>query len=309
MKKIRIIGAGSVGCFLAARLRVAGVDVELVSHSLSSKSSVVIRPKSDGSDESEVSVPIGPYSGLSDADQIWIATKAAALPAVLDPIAKGAKDSKLHTIPLVFFQNGIGVLEGLEASLPSAWLRAVCWFGVRKEVLGPSDIRIHVAGVDSVEWGGPGASQIGADFAALLGKAGVPELRLEDADQVEWRKALWNISSNALCAIAQAPNGHAEADPELRPLAELLYAEAAAVAKARGVRLAPDVHDRVFMGMKKTATNLNSMLMDLRGRKKTELPWLNQKVVDWGQRAGVPTPSNAWICGLVRYFESKGSTV
>ncbi|MBL7714217.1 MAG: ketopantoate reductase family protein [Bdellovibrionales bacterium] len=297
MKKIRIIGAGSVGSFLAARLKTSGVDVELISHSMSSKSAVTIRA------ESEVSVPIGPYSGLSGADQIWVTTKAAALPLVLSQIAKV---SELRNVPLVFFQNGIGVLEGTERLLSSDWLRAVCWFGVRKEVLGPTDFRVHVAGVDSVEWGGPGASRFGREFSDALKIAGVPGVHLEDADQVEWRKALWNISSNALCAVAQAPNGHAEADPELRPLAELLYAEAAAVAKARGVKLAPDVHDRCFAGMKKTATNLNSMLMDLRGGKKTELPWLNQKVVDWGAQVGVPTPSNAWICGFIRYFESKG---
>lgn len=47
------------------------------------------------------------------------------------------------------------------------------------------------------------------------------------------------------------------------------------------------------------------MLQDIEAGRRTEVDYINGKIVEYGAQAGVPTPYNAMIRGLVKALEPK----
>lgn len=303
---VYVIGSGAIGTFLAERLsRFAKTHLIIRD---ASKSAPLGGVELRGSvTEPNKKLDLITWSRISQFEKgalILVASKIFDLPQILEDL--GPRIDSSHTV--VLCQNGVGVQELAQKHLPEAtFARAVCWFGIRLEHDTQSSRSIlHVAGIDSIEFSFPKGSGHDALFETWMEKCGIPPRRLESSAQVEWRKALWNIAANGLCALAEAPNGEAAQNPLLRPIAEGLYEEAAAVAKARGVPLAADVKERCFAGMIRTGTNLNSTLMDLRAGRKTEVEWLNGAVVKWADELGIPCPHNRTITNLIRYLEASG---
>lgn len=297
---IAVIGAGAVGSFLAARLSTV-TETLLVTRDRS-----VARFQSGidlvGSLSGRYPVPVVGWSGVTrfpDGALLLITPKIFQLPEVLPLIAERlGRDHRL-----VLCQNGLGVVDEAERYLPGQdWGRAVAWFGSRLE----PPATVHVAGVYGME-------VTGADDQAMTGltealeRAGIPPLRLPDVATVEWRKALCNVTTNGLCALAEAPNGAAVDDPWLHPLAEALVDEAMIVARAEGVVLTADDRARVFAGAAVTRANWNSTLQDLWAGRPTEMPWMNGAVVARAERHDLAVPSHRMIDHLVRYLEASGS--
>lgn len=48
-----------------------------------------------------------------------------------------------------------------------------------------------------------------------------------------------------------------------------------------------------------------SMLQDIEAGRRTEVDYINGKIVEYGAQAGVPTPYNTMIRGLVKALEPK----
>ena len=295
-----VIGAGSIGTFLAARCSTV-TDTLLVARDATAErfaAGITLV----GAHPGHYPVRCAGWSQIErfpDGCLILVTPKIFQLQTVLPQMAAHWRPG----MQPVLCQNGLGVVEEAERWLPGpAWARAIAWFGVRFEPPATA----HVAGVKAMEWAG-GDPQAMAGAAELFSAIGIPPVPMGDVALVEWRKALWNVTLNGLCALAEVPNGVGAADPLLRPLAETLLAEAMAVARAEGVPVTLDDEARVFEGARVTATNLNSTLQDLWAGRPTEMPWLNGAVVARGERLGVAVPSHRLICNLVGYLEGSGS--
>lgn len=283
---IAIIGAGAIGKFLAVQLAPYAC-VTLVDRHATQPSVRTIEVS--GLLASREEVTIGPVSG---ANLIMVTTKAHHLEAVMTSL----KDSN---VPVVFWQNGLGINELVRTRLPDVPLmRGLIWAGVTNEA--PHVVRC--AGFSRIALGVLQGAANPESLAACLNQAGLETKIVNCIDCAEWEKALWNIGVNGLAAIANKPNGVIIDNPHLRTLLVSLVREAQQVARSMGCELSGE--DSVIRLTHETSTNLNSMLLDIRSGKETEIEFLNGWVARLGETLGVATPCNSAIYHLVKYIEA-----
>jgi 2-dehydropantoate 2-reductase len=305
--RIYVVGAGAIGAFLAARMSPLAPTTVIVRDESREKLGRGVATLGAIQEPGFRPLDLRGWTEVSRFEpeaMVWLTCKAFDLPEVLEQVRRRSDGTQT----LILFQNGIGILELARQRIPEGhWARAACWFGVRLEGLAQERRAIlHVAGIDSVEFAFPHeSSQPGARFGALLQAGGIPPVVQASPDAVEWRKGLWNLSANGLCAIAEAPNGWAATDAWLRPVADQLYFEAAQVVERLGVELGDReaLREQCFAAMVRTGTNLNSTLMDLRAGRRTEMDWLNGALVRIADGLGVVCPTHRVVLHLVRSLE------
>jgi 2-dehydropantoate 2-reductase len=116
-----------------------------------------------------------------------------------------------------------------------------------------------------------------------------------------WEKfvllAAWSGVSTATRGTIAAVHAHAET----RALLAAAIREAAAVATAKDVALAPDCAERTIRFLRDEAPGAAkaSQLQDLEAGRRLELPWLSGAVVRFGRELGIPTPTHAFICAAL----------
>ena len=192
-------------------------------------------------------------------------------------------------------QNGLGNLETLQSEL-----------GAERAALGVTTVGATLLGPGWARTGGDGPTHLAAHprlepLAALLQEAGFEVQPAEDLQGLVWGKLAINAGINPLTALLEVPNGELLVRPGARELMRAAALETAAVAAARGLRLPyPDAADRVEEVAQRTASNVSSMLQDIRRGAPTEIDAINGAIVREGERAEVPTPLNWTLWNLVR---------
>jgi 2-dehydropantoate 2-reductase len=266
---IWIAGAGAMGTALARAASAAGADTRLFGrHS---------------------SIP-----GTIEARELWITCKRGSTEALLEawksPIVSGGRAD----LRVIFIQNGLGISELAARHLGArSWTRAALWWGARLEgadlILTPPPRRMAFAGdCDAVFWRRCGFE--------------VETLAHSDRDALEWRKALTNLTLNALLALHGAPNGALLAQPELLAEAQLLHDEARAVAERLGIAVGgrTDTWAEVVRTAEATPNNRNSLLQDIEAGRETELEWLNTTLLARARSLGIALPHHEKLVSQLR---------
>ena len=121
----------------------------------------------------------------------------------------------------------------------------------------------------------------------------------------QWRKVIFNASTNPVGALTGLTHGRVCERPDLRALVSGLVDEGKAVAAAQGIELDSDPEALIDHAAKpEVAYNHKaSMLQDVEARRSTEIDYLNGGIVRFGREHGVPTPLNAAIWALVKGVE------
>ena len=97
------------------------------------------------------------------------------------------------------------------------------------------------------------------------------------------------------------PLGPILADPDTRAFFRSLMEEVIALARAKGVTLAPDfLEDRMKFADTAPPGMKASLLHDLERGNRIEIDWLAGKVVALGRELGVPTPANAAVYAVLK---------
>jgi 2-dehydropantoate 2-reductase len=285
---ICIVGPGAIGLFLAARL-AQREQVTLVGRNVTSSNTQLIRVV--GALECQAEVSISPH--LVEADLVLVATKAIHLEAVM-PLLKDC------TSPVVFIQNGLGINHLTRTQLPGVPLiRGLCWVGIVRDAL----YTVRCNGFSRIALG---SLQGDTDLLALqesLVKADLPTEIVDDIECAEWEKAMLNIGINGLCAITGERNGAVIYSPHLHAILVQLIHETQVVARAVGCDL--DLEESVIQSTRTTATNVNSMLQDIRAGRMTEIDYLNGFVMRLGNQLGIGTPYNTTVYHLVKHIEAR----
>jgi 2-dehydropantoate 2-reductase len=113
-----------------------------------------------------------------------------------------------------------------------------------------------------------------------------------------------NCAVNPVGALSRLRNGDLVRLADARRCMASAAEEGAAVAAAKGIRLAHrDMVRRVEAACRATAGNINSMLQDILRGRRTEVDALNGAIVRAGRAAGVPTPVNDALWRLVKALE------
>jgi 2-dehydropantoate 2-reductase len=200
----------------------------------------------------------------------------------------------------ITMQNGLGNRERLAAAV-----------GERRALLGVTSHGATLLGPGEVRHAGQGPTAIAARpdhawaerIAALLTRAGIASEMADEIEPLLWNKLLVNVGINALTAILEVPNGALVAHDASRALLRAAVEEAAAVARAKGIAIAPEPVVRAEAVARATASNISSMLADVRRGVPTEVHVINGAIVREGQALGIPTPVNEVLTRLVETKE------
>jgi 2-dehydropantoate 2-reductase len=142
-------------------------------------------------------------------------------------------------------------------------------------------------------------------LAEACTRAGMPAEAVADARGPQWRKVIFNASTNPVGALTGLTHGRVCEDAALRALVTGLVDEGKAVADAQGIVLDADPEDLIDHAAKPEVAydHKASMLQDVEARRQTEIDYLNGGIVRFGRELGVPTPLNQAIATLVKGVE------
>lgn len=141
------------------------------------------------------------------------------------------------------------------------------------------------------------------ELASTLTRSGMNTAALPDARGAQWTKLIFNAATNPVGALTLL---HHRAAAEFEPTAALfdaLIEEGCAVARALGITLHGDPRDLVRKGAAAPGEHKASMLQDVLARRPTEIDFMNGAIVQWGGKAGIPTPLNRALWALVKGLE------
>jgi 2-dehydropantoate 2-reductase len=146
-------------------------------------------------------------------------------------------------------------------------------------------------------------TKTGEKIQALFRESGLETRLTADIRKEEWRKLVVNCVINPLTAILSVRDNEIYV-PHLKELRRRIVEECSLVAEAEGVSfghgLAAET-DRKIKGY----SNYSSMYQDLAKGRKTEIGFLNERIVELGSKHGIKTPINAALVDLIRFLEAK----
>ena len=300
--KIAVIGCGAVGSLFAANLACLD-DVEVWAFDLNELHVAAINR--DGLRLTGAGDVIGRPRATADPAAIppcdfgIVATKAMHTESAIAATAHAFADGCVATV-----QNGLGNEEALAAhvarvirgtTFPAGKLLEpghVQWDVQGDTTFGPYDARVPLAAVERL--------------ADACTRAGMPSHAVADARGPQWRKVIFNASTNPIGALTGLTHGRVCERPDLRALVSGLVSEGKAVAAAQGIELDADPEALIDHAAKPEVAydHKASMLQDVEARRTTEVDYLNGGIVRFGRENGVPTPLNEAIWALIKGTEA-----
>jgi len=301
-----VIGAGPVGCIVAAFLAKGGYDVTLCD-----VIPKLIKPALDpgiiieGAENLQqvVKRTCTNIDELADIkpEVIFITVKANALPL----IASAIQDFHQEGMYVVSWQNGIDTeLELAKALGEKSIMRAVVNYGCG--LLGPAHVRMpfhhppHY--IQELDQESKSAAVVVAESLTNCG------LTTDHTDQIismVWRKSIMNACMNPVCAVTGLTMAQAMNDPIVFQIVEALAKECVKVARANEIDLGWDYYPKAIEYMRNAGDHKPSMLMDIENKRITEIDFINGKFVEYGEQAGIETPYNITLRSLVKGLESR----
>jgi len=306
-KRVAIVGPGALGCLLASVLcRISGEEIWVLDHD-SQRAALLqhsgLTLERDGCLEQFPIQATADPQRIGPVDLVLLCVKSPALGKTLSTLLPLLTENTL----LLAWQNGIGHLPiMLGAKLPGVVGLAVTSSGAH--LVGPGRVRFGGAGATSLGLLGeasPKARQALQGAAELFRLAGL-ETRVEaDILAQVWNKLLVNVGINALTAIHDCKNGELLRNEEALRLLRAAVLEAASVAEAKGIAIAPEPVARTIAICQATAANISSMLQDVRTSRQTEIEAINGAVLEEARRLGIPAPVNARLFAAVKDLEKR----
>ncbi|NIQ39867.1 MAG: 2-dehydropantoate 2-reductase [Proteobacteria bacterium] len=305
-RKFAVVGAGPVGNIVAAflakgRYKVTLCDVfpELVKPAL--KPGILI----EGTEEFQVTVSriVTSVDDLADdpPDVIFLTVKANAVPLIASAIESFYRDG----LYVVSWQNGIDTELVLAQTIGKrAVMRAVVNYGCFLLKPGHVDIKFHhfphyIQELDRESK--PAAIAV----ANALTKSGLVTDHTDQIDSMVWRKAIMNACMNPVCAVTGMTMSQVIGDPIMFQIVDALLKEGVNVARANEISLGSDFYPYSMAYMKHAGDHKPSMLIDIEKKRRTEVDYINGKIIDYGERAGLETPYNRTMRALVKALEPK----
>ena len=301
-----VVGAGPVGCIVAAFLAKGGYEVTLcdvIPDLLNPALDPGIILEGAENIQQKVSKTCTNVDELADHDPdvIIITVKAHTLPLIDSSIEGFCRDGMF----IVSWQNGIDTeLELARLLGKGPVMRAVVNYGCG--LIGPAHVRIpfhhpphYIQELD------PESRQQAVEIAKAFSQCGLTTEHTEQIVSMVWRKSVMNACMNPVCAVTGLTMSRAMNDPIVFQIVDALAKECINVARANEINLGWDFYPHAMEYMRNAGDHKPSMLMDIEANRRTEIDFINGKFVDYGAQTGVPTPYNNTLRALVKGLESK----
>ena len=299
-----MLGAGAVGCYYGGMLARAGHPVVLIGRPAHveaiARDGLRFETKSFSENiKTEASTAAEAVRG---AKLVLFCVKSTDTETAAAQIAPHL-DADAVVLNL---QNGVDNGERIMARVKQTVIPAAVY--VASEMAGPGHLKHHGRGdlmIGSID--GKVSSKSLHDIKNQFEQAAIP-VQVSDNVQGElWAKLVVNCAYNALSAITQLPYGKMIEGPGIRDTMRDVVEETLAVARASGIRMAPDMLARTYKIAGAMPTQYSSTAQDLARGKPTEIDHLNGYVVRKGESLGIPTPANRALHALVKLIEQKRS--
>jgi 2-dehydropantoate 2-reductase len=299
--RICVVGCGAVGSLFAANLAQLE-DVEVWAYDASREHVDAIN--AGGLRLSGAGEVVGRLRATTDAQELppcdfgIVATKAMHTAAAIAATAHAFADGYVATV-----QNGLGNEEAIAQHVERVIRGTTFPAG---KILEPGHVQWDVKGDTTL---GPYDERTPLDAVQRLAdactRAGMPAHAVADARGPQWRKVIFNASTNPIGALTGLTHGRVCERPDLRALVSGLVDEGKAVASAQQIELDADPEELIDHAARKDVAydHKASMLQDVEARRQTEIDYLNGGIVRFGREHGVPTPLNQAIWALVKGVE------
>ena len=300
--RICVVGSGAVGSLFAANLAQLD-DVEVWAYDLAQEHVDAINR--NGLRLSGAGEVVGRPHATSDAAELpscdfgIVATKAMHTSAAIAATAHAFAGGSVATV-----QNGLGNEEAIAEHVERVIRGTTFPAG---KIVAPGHVQWDVKG--DTTFGPFEAKPAAADEIGRLAdactRAGMPTSAVADARGPQWRKVIFNASTNPIGALTGLTHGRVCEDPALRALVTELVDEGKAVAAAQGIELDADPEQLIDHAARPDVAydHKASMLQDVEARRPTEIDYLNGGIVRFGEEHGVATPHNRAIWALVKGLE------
>ncbi len=304
-KKFAVIGAGPVGCIVAAFLSRGGYEVTLcdVRPDLldMAKNRGIILSGTDNF-QAVVAKTTTRVDELADdpPDVVIVTVKATALPIITSAL-EGVIDDDRY---VVSWQNGIDTELVLAERLGKKQvMRAVVNYGCILE--GPAQVKMvfhhrphYLQELD------PSSKNAALGICHALTECGLDTQHTNQIRNMVWSKTVNNSCMNAVCAVTGKTMFEVINDPIVSGLVDSLLKEGVKVARANEMMLGPDYYLDCLDYIKDAGHHKPSMLQDIEAKRQTEIDYINGKIIEYGERAGVLTPYNSTLRSLVKALEA-----
>src|SRR6266852_4226089 len=302
MKRVCIIGCGSIGSLYAAHLaRVTETWAyvrrpeharALNEHGISVTGSHEFHAKLRATNDP---------AEMPQFDLGIVASKATQTAEALGPVAHLFKNGAILSS-----QNGLSSEEIIAALTDAFVIRGTTFMSGTRH----TDTHVQYE-LDTATWMGPFEPTktpfaIVQEAAELISASGLKAIALEDARPAQWSKLIFNASVNAVSALTELPHSfHFAAEREFGDLGHLLHAlieEGKQVSASLGVELHEDPWEMNKIGAQ--TDHPPSMLYDIRHKLKTEVDFLGGAIAREAQRAGIPAPLHTALYRLIKGKEA-----
>jgi 2-dehydropantoate 2-reductase len=310
MAKIAVIGIGPMGSILSAHLVKAGVDVILVDFlrrrllSIQKQGLTVKDPRN----QIIGGFTVYPEKFLFSAgdipeklDAIFIATKTYSLMQVASEIRELVSPS----CKLVIYQNGLDNQDQIAQvfGTENVFRNINNYAGLMN-----SDTEAEVTFFNRPNYIGtmPNGNRAQAEeLAEFLSAAGLETKFTENIKKSEWEKVILNASLAPISAATGLTMKDVMDYSPLRLMVESLFKEGIQVGMKAGVQFADDFFEKAMSYLKKGGYHKPSMLLDVEKKERTEIDFLNGRIVEYGEKLDVPVSYNRMITAVIKGMEQQ----
>ena len=290
-KSVAVVGSGAIGLYYGGRLAAAGEDVRfLVRSDYEALARSGLQVASVHGDFSlpqmqvyKTSAEIGPVDLVIVA---WKATANNLLGEVLPPLLHAS--SQVLTL-----QNGLGNCEDIAAITgPQQVLGGLCF--VCSNRISPGVVQHSAGGRVAIgEWqaGVPGrAVAIARRFKA----AGIPGAAVDNLEQAQWEKLVWNIPFNGLSVAEGGVTTDVLLDsPAKEQAIRTLMLEVITAGRALGLKLGDELIDYNIERTRPMGPYRTSSMIDFVAGREIEVGPIWQEPLRRATAAGAAMPHTA----------------
>ena len=316
--KIAVIGAGSIGGMVGAKLALAGEDVTFLvrgANLTAIRANGMKLIEHDGTELVAKNVKAtNDYAEAGPQDVVILALKAQQVEQVATELPKlfGENTTVItmqNGIPFWYFHKHGGSLEGSQvtsvdptgligAHIPAKRLIG-CVVYPASQLIAPGVIK-HIEGnrFPLGELDGTISARVQA-LSDVFVKAGFKAPVLDDIRSEIWLKLWGNLTFNPISALAHSTLVDICQFPLTRELATAMMTEAQAVANNLGITFRIPLDMRIA-GAEKVGKHKTSMLQDIEAGREPEIDALVGSVIELGRFTKTPTPHIDTVYALVK---------
>jgi len=295
--RIYVLGAGSIGSLFGGLLSRGGHEVVLIGREKHVKAVNEKGLRITGVEEFVTYPKASLYAPEETPDLLIVSTKAYSTKTALECASRCiGKNTWVLSI-----QNGLGN-EDLALNYTRKVLGGITTNGAAMERWGV------------VRWTGKGITRIGVypkgeddfvgDVVRVFNEVGIKTEASTNIIGWKWIKVIVNSAINPIGALLEVKNGYLLENGYLQGILVEIAREGCQVAQQLGIEFEEHPIDVIIDTLEDTKDNYNSMLQDIKRGKRTEIDYINGKIVEYAESIGLKAPMNELLVALIKAKEN-----